>query len=70
MSQLPEKFSFKENFKDKDKALYISLDNLWFASHNIMDLVDYHNSHEGTHIFIDEVHYYDNWQTVIWKLGF
>lgn len=55
----------KENFKDTDKALYISLDNLWFASHNIMDLVDYHYSHEGTHIFIDEVHYYDNWQTII-----
>ena len=38
----------KENFHNTDKALYISLDNLWFASHNIMDLVDYHYSHEGT----------------------
>ena len=53
----------KESFHDSEKALYISLDNLWFASHNVMDVVDYHYTHGGTHLFIDEVHYYENWQT-------
>lgn len=55
----------KESFHDTEKALYISLDNLWFASHNVMDVVDYHYTHGGTHLFIDEVHYYENWQTLV-----
>ena len=55
----------KENFEDKGQALYISLDNLWFASHNLMDLVDYHYTHGGTHLFIDEVHHLPYWQTLL-----
>ena len=45
----------KEAFPDKDKALYISLDNLWFTTHSVNDLVEYHYTHGGTHLFIDEV---------------
>ena len=55
----------KENFGDNGKALYISLDNLWFASHSLMDLVDYHYTHGGTHLFIDEVHHLPYWQTLL-----
>ena len=55
----------KEHFPDAEKALYISLDNLWFASHNLMDLVDYHYTHGGTHLFIDEVHHLPYWQTLL-----
>lgn len=55
----------KENFEDKGQALYISLDSLWFASHNLMDLVDYHYTHGGTHLFIDEVHHLPYWQTLL-----
>lgn len=51
----------KESFKDLTKALYVSLDNIWFKSHSLMDLVEYHYSHGGTHIFIDEVHKYNDW---------
>lgn len=55
----------KESFTDKDKALYLSLDNLWFETHSINDLIDYHYTHGGTHLFLDEVHYYPKWKTLI-----
>jgi predicted AAA+ superfamily ATPase len=57
----------KETFKGKelDKVLYVSLDNLWFSSHDIIDVVDYHYTHGGTHLFIDEIHYYKRWQTLL-----
>ena len=57
----------KEAFKGKDieKALYVSLDNLWFSTHDVIEVVDYHYTHGGTHIFIDEIHYYKHWQTLL-----
>ena len=56
----------KENFSDNpDKALYVSLDNLWFANHSLSEVVEYHYNHGGTHLFIDEVHKYPLWQTLI-----
>lgn len=55
----------KESFTDKDKALYLSLDNLWFETHSINDLIEYHCTHGGTHLFLDEVHYYSKWKTLI-----
>lgn len=54
-----------ESFTDKDKALYLSLDNLWFETHSINDLIEYHYTHGGTHLFLDEVHYFPNWKTLI-----
>ena len=55
----------KESFTDKDKALYLSLDNLWFETHSINDLIEYHYTHGGTHLFLDEVHYFPKWRTLI-----
>lgn len=56
----------KEEFRDApEKALYVSLDNMWFKTHSLSEVVDYHYTHGGTHIFIDEIHKYDNWQTLI-----
>ena len=55
----------KESFPHPEQALYASLDNLWFANHSLFDLVDYHVTHGGTHLFLDEVHYLKEWQTVI-----
>lgn len=55
----------KESFTDKDKALYLSLDNLWFETHSINDLIEYHYTHGGTHLFLDEVHYYPKWKALI-----
>lgn len=55
----------KETFGFDRAALYVSLDNLWFMSNSLTDVVEYHYNHGGTHIFIDEVHKYEHWQTLI-----
>lgn len=55
----------KESFPDLGKILYVSLDNMWFASNSLIDLVEYHYTHGGTHIFLDEIHKYKNWQNAI-----
>lgn len=52
-------------FEDKQKALYASLDHIWFANHSILDLAEYHYTHGGTHLFLDEVHKYKGWQQEI-----
>ena len=52
-------------FADKQKALYASLDHIWFANHSVLDLAEYHYTHGGTHLFLDEVHKYRGWQQEI-----
>lgn len=54
--------------KNLDAALYVSLDNLWFATNSLSDLVDMHYKNGGTHIFLDEVHYLKDWQLIIKNL--
>lgn len=59
----------KKDFAAKlDNALYVSLDNIWFANNQLIDLVDYFIKQGGTHIFLDEVHKYPNWATEIKNL--
>lgn len=56
----------KECFKEKpDAALYVSLDNLWFETHSLTELVEMHYNNGGTHIFIDEIHHMSDWQLKI-----
>lgn len=55
----------KESFSDLGKILYVSLDNMWFASNSLIDLVEYHYTHGGTHIFLDEIHKYKHWQDAV-----
>lgn len=53
----------KEQFGMSEKALYASCDNMWFTDNKIIDLVEWHESHGGTHLFLDEIHLYaGNWQ--------
>ena len=47
------------------QAVYMSADNIWFSSHDIMDAVDYFHSHGYTHLFIDEIHHLPEWSRVI-----
>ena len=35
----------KESFSDRSKVLYVRLDNMWFKTHDLMDLVEYHYTH-------------------------
>ena len=55
----------KRTFQDPEKALYASLDHIWFANHTILELAEYHYTHGGTHLFLDEVHKYKGWQQEI-----
>ena len=55
----------KRTFTDQQKALYVSLDNIWFANHTLLDLAEYHYTHGGTHLFLDEVHKYKGWEQEI-----
>lgn len=50
---------------DLSKALYVSLDNIWFSNNSLIDLVDYFVKRGGTHLFLDEVHKYPEWSVVI-----
>ncbi|MBD5174855.1 MAG: AAA family ATPase [Bacteroidales bacterium] len=56
----------KEQFGHSDTALYASCDNIWFTDNTILELVEWHESHGGTHLFLDEIHLYEgNWQREI-----
>ena len=50
-----------DNYKNLDKTLYVSLDDLWFATHQLMDLVDWADRHGITRLYLDEVHRYKEW---------
>ena len=52
-------------FPNDDRSLFVSLDNLWFAAYDVVELADWHWKHGGTHLFLDEVHHLKNWQTAI-----
>lgn len=52
-------------FPDRDKALYVSLDDIWFASHTLLDLADMAIGRGITHLFIDEVHRLRGWERQI-----
>ena len=52
----------RETFPNDSKILYVSLDHIWFNGNSLDDLVEYHYVHGGTHLFLDEVHKYRNWQ--------
>ena len=55
----------KEKFGKKGGAFYVSLDNLFFATHTLREVADWHCKNGGTHLFVDEVHHKQNWQTEI-----
>lgn len=58
----------KEDLEERGAALYVSLDNLWFAAHDIKEVVEYHYTHGGKFLFLDEVHYFPMWQRLIKNL--
>lgn len=46
---------------DDHHVLYCSADTGYFATHSLTDLADEFCKMGGTHLFIDEIHKYDNW---------
>lgn len=55
----------KTTFVNKEKVLFASLDNTWFANHTIFELADEFYMNGGTHLFLDEIHHYPNWANEI-----
>lgn len=52
-------------FPDLSKALYVSLDDIWFANQSLVNLAENAESAGITHIFIDEVHRLPGWERQI-----
>jgi predicted AAA+ superfamily ATPase len=55
----------KQSFDEKSKALYVSLDDIWFSTHTLSELAEQFYLLGGTHLFLDEVHKYKNWDIEI-----
>ena len=56
----------KETFgANSDKAVYLALDHIWFASHDALDAVDWLHAHGYTHLFLDEIHHAEHWARLI-----
>jgi predicted AAA+ superfamily ATPase len=51
----------RKYFTLDESVLYISLDDIFFASHNLVDLVADFIRKGGKYLFLDEVHRYKNW---------
>ncbi len=51
--------------EDLTQALYLTLDDLYFASNTLGELVESFVQHGGKYLYIDEVHRYPNWSTEI-----
>ncbi|MBD1434156.1 ATP-binding protein [Sphingobacterium sp. DN00404] len=51
----------KLHFPDDDTALYISLDDIYFASNSLIALVETFRLRGGKILFVDEVHKYNGW---------
>ena len=49
--------------KEHQKALYISADHSYFAQHTLLDVASSWIKESGTHLYIDEIHKYENWST-------
>lgn len=56
----------KKTFSDNlNKVLYVSLDNIYFSNNTLVELAEKFVSRGGTHLFLDEVHKYENWSKEI-----
>ncbi|MBP5156264.1 MAG: AAA family ATPase, partial [Treponema sp.] len=54
--------------KDLSKALYVSLDNLYFSDNSLLAVAQEFALRGGTHLFLDEVHKYPEWSQTIKNL--
>lgn len=55
----------REAFGHDTHAFYTSFDHYWFKLHSPLDFVEEMHKQGVTHLFIDEVHHLQHWQTVI-----
>jgi predicted AAA+ superfamily ATPase len=56
----------KQHYEYMDRqVLYVSCDNSYFSTHSLLDLAEQFYLSGGKHLFIDEIHKYDNWSREI-----
>ena len=55
----------KEHPAECAKSFYVSLDSLWFANHSPLDVVEWLHNNGFERLFLDEVHYFKPWQTLV-----
>ena len=59
----------KKTFSNNlNKVLYVNLDNVYFSNNTLVELAEKFASRGCTHLFIDEVHKYENWSKEIKNL--
>ena len=51
----------KKNLPLDATVLYVSLDDIWFSGHRLVELADSFSKRGGLYLFLDEVHKYPNW---------
>ena len=51
----------KKNHGTSFEAIYISLDDLYFTAHSLLEFVEQFRNKGGRYLYIDEVHKYKNW---------
>ena len=61
-----------QRIKDSDptgeKSFYVTLDNLWFADHSLIDLAEEVLKKGITHLYLDEVHRLPGWERQVKNL--
>ena len=58
----------KEKYGNPDETFYISLDHYWFGTHPLQDLIEFLYKRGITEFYIDEVHKYKGWSTILKNL--
>jgi len=52
----------KETDPTGEKSFYVTLDNIWFANHSLIDLAEKMLTMGVTHLYLDEVHRLPGWE--------
>ena len=58
----------KDTDPNGEHSFYVSLDNIWFSDHTLIDLVEGLIAENVTHLYLDEVHRFPGWQQQIKNL--
>lgn len=60
----------KLNYAADDRSvLYCSVDGIYFSTHKLIDLAALFYRNGGKHLYLDEIHKYENWSREIKEIG-
>lgn len=60
----------KLNYAADDRSvLYCSVDGIYFSTHKLIDLATLFYRNGGKHLYLDEIHKYENWSREIKEIG-